>query len=363
MEATELDTPALVIDLDRVERNIDEMAQRSRDAGVRLRPHTKTHKMPEIAAMQMAAGAAGITVAKLGEAEVMVDAGFDDVLVAYPILGSEKISRLRSLRERARVIVSLDSVEVATGLGALGVEMKSPVEIYVEVDTGLARMGRPPGLPTFELVERLASIEGITIAGLMTHAGHAYRVVGTERETVVDNEVNDLVMTRELCAAAGITIAQISVGATPSARSEMSRSGVTEVRPGTYVFNDTTMMSLDVATEESCAAYVIATVVSRPTAERFVVDAGSKSLTSDGVGRPGWIRIAGRSDLTMAFLSEEHGVGTIDRSMGRTLDIGDKLELIPSHICPVVNLFDEVYTLRDGQVIGTFKVAGRGRSR
>ena len=364
MNVFDLDTPSLVIDLERVERNINEMAQRSRDAGVRLRPHTKTHKMPEIARLQLDAGASGITCAKVGEAEVMVAAGFTDVLIAYPILGPPKLARLQALRDRARILVSLDSVEVATGLGALGVASGSPVEVYVEVDTGHHRMGRAPGAPTAELVRQLAQIDGISIVGLLTHAGHAYgATVGPDRNAVVDREILDLVATQRLCAEAGVNVTEISVGSTPSARSEITHGGITEVRPGTYVFNDTAMISLGVATQETCAAHILATVVARPAPERFVIDAGTKCFTSDGVGRPGWIQVVGRDDLTMQFTTEEHGVGTIDLDRGGSLAIGDKLMLIPSHICPVVNLFDSVFATRDGRVETELVVAGRGKVR
>jgi len=364
MKTYDLDTPALIIDLDRVDTNIHEMADRAMASGVRLRPHTKTHKMPEIARLQVNAGAAGITCAKVGEAEVMVAAGFDDILIAYPIYGDEKLARLEALRETARIIVSLDSVDVARGLGRLGSRSGTPIEIYIEVDTGQHRMGRAPGEPTVELIQQIADIDGVSILGLLTHAGHVYGAASTtDRDLVVDREIADLVMTKEMAADAGVSFSEFSVGSTPSARSELLRPGVTEVRPGTYVFNDTAMMSFGVATEDTCAARVLATVVGRPTEERFVIDAGTKCFSSDGVGRPGWIRAAGRPDLTMSFTSEEHGVGTIDLEQGGQLAIGDKIEFIPSHICPVVNLLDSVFVTRQGDVIDEFRVAGRGKVR
>lgn len=364
MKVTDLDTPVLVIDLDRVATNIEEMARRSAAAGVRLRPHTKTHKMPEIARLQVDAGAAGITCAKVGEAEVMTAAGFDDILIAYPIYGEPKLARLRALREMARVLVSLDSVEVAEGLGRLGVATRQPVEVYVEVDTGHHRMGRPPGAPSAELVARVAEVDGVEVVGLLTHAGHAYAAATLdERDAVVKGEIRDLNLTRQLCADYGVTVREISVGSTPSARMEMGRDGVTEVRPGTYVFNDTAMISLGVATVETCAAHILATVVARPTPDRFVIDAGTKCFTSDGVGRAGWLQVVGRDDLAMRFVTEEHGVGALDVDRGGRLEIGDKLMVIPSHVCPVVNLFDSVYATRGDEVVGEIPVAGRGKVR
>ncbi len=363
MNLYDLDTPALVVDLDRLEANVEAMAARARGAGVRLRPHTKTHKTPEIARLQVAAGAAGITVAKLGEAEVMAAAGFGDILVAYPLYGAAKLERLARLRETARVIVSLDSVEVARGLGALGVASGDPIEVYVEVDTGLHRLGRPTGVATAELVERVAAVPGIAVLGLMTHAGHAYGAGPGELEALVEDEVAGLRATIELCARRGVEIPEISVGSTPTARAELGAAGVTEVRPGTYVFNDTTMIGLGAATEATCAAFVLATVVSRPSEDRFVIDAGTKCLTSDGDDRPGWLRVAGRDDLAVEFLNEEHGVGRLDPDRGRPLAIGDKVLVIPAHVCPVVNLFDSMTLVRAERVEGEWAIAARGRVR
>lgn len=364
MNVESLDTPALVIDLDRVERNVNEMADLARRAGVRLRPHTKTHKMPELARLQVDAGASGITCAKLGEAEVMVAAGFDDILIAYPLVGEAKLARLRSLRERARILVSLDSVEVAEGLGRLGVATNDPLEVFVEVDTGHHRMGRAPGAPSASLVAEVSRIPGVVVVGLLTHAGHAYGATSeVERDAVVAREIDDLIMTKGLCADLGVAVEEISVGSTPSARGELRRAGVTEVRPGTYVFNDTMMMSLGVATESTTAAHILATVVGRPTPERFVIDAGTKCFTSDGVGRPHWIKALGRDDLTMEFVTEEHGVGRFDPAWGGELRIGDKLRFIPSHACPVINLFDFAYASRGDEVVGEIAVAGRGKVR
>ena len=362
MAKPQFDTPALVLDLDRLEANIAEMARACTQAGVRLRPHTKTHKMPEIAKLQVAAGAQGITCAKLGEAEVMANAGIDDILIAYPIWGDEKLRRLAQLRERARVIVSLDSIEVAEGLSRFSTD-HDPLEIYFEIDTGQHRMGLPPTAQTAELIARVNDLSALKVIGLMTHAGHAYKArTEDEAQSVVLRELEDLTSVQLRCLDLGVPLTELSVGSTPSVRRELSIAGITEVRPGTYVFNDTTMMDLGVAKEETCALHVVATVVSRPSDNRFVVDAGTKSLTSDGVGRANWIKIRNRADLAMEFLSEEHGVGTLLENSG-SLKIGDQLELIPSHACPVVNLFDEVLLLRAGSVVDHWRVAGRGKSQ
>lgn len=364
MHVNDLDTPALVLDLDRVEENVREMALLTGAAGVRLRPHTKTHKMPEMAQLQRAAGAQGITCAKLGEAEVMAAAGFDDILIAFPLVGEAKIQRLALLRESARVLVALDSLEVARPLGALGVATRNPIEVYIEVDTGLHRVGRAPGLDTVNVVTQVARIEGIKVLGLLSHAGHAYKAVdGDDRRAVVARQIDDLLATQHECRRAGVEVAELSVGSTPSVREEMRHRGVSEVRPGTYIFNDTTMIRLGVATQASCAAHVLATVVSRPRRDRFVIDAGTKCLGADGLGQPGWIQVSGRDDLSMEFLSEEHGIGVIDPSSTAPPVVGDKLLLIPYHVCPVINLFDIASLTRAEQVEGTVRVAARGLVR
>jgi D-serine deaminase-like pyridoxal phosphate-dependent protein len=358
----EVDTPALVIDLDRMERNIAAMATTASAAGVRLRPHAKTHKSPEIARMQLDAGASGITVAKLGEAEVMADAGLDDLLVAYPIVGTAKLERLRALRERARVRLSIDSVEVGRGLASVASPAR-PVEVLIEVDTGHHRMGRPPGGPTAELASDVARIPGVEIAGLIAHGGHAYGAAPGELQRLSHREAADLAATAEACERAGVEIREISVGATPTAAWVAGPS--TESRPGTYVFGDVQQMRLGVATEADCAATVLTTVVARPWEDRFVIDAGSKSLTSDGGDGPpfpGRGVIAGRPDLRLDFLTEEHGVGHVEPG-GGDLRIGDRLRVIPLHVCPCVNLFDAAAGVRGDRVERDVAIAARGRSR
>ena len=350
----DLDTPSLLIDLDVLERNIASMAEVARSAGVRLRPHTKTHKSPRIARMQLDAGAAGVTVAKLGEAEVMVDAGIGDVLVAYPIVGEAKLTRLRVLLERASVRIALDSVEVAEGLGRVAEVIGRDVEVLVEVDTGLHRVGRPSGEPTVELVHAVSQVPGVKVAGLLTHAGQAYATSGpAELRAVAEREGHDLV-----------EISEISVGSTPTARHVATVAGVTEIRPGTYVFNDVQQMRLGVATEADCAARVLVTVVSQ-VGDRFVLDAGTKAFSSDGGDGPpfpGRGVVAGRPELRLDFMNEEHAVGHVEGD-GEDLAIGDRVQVIPLHVCSAVNLFDVAYLVRRGHVVDELPIAARGRSR
>ena len=363
MHLDDLDTPSLVIDLDTLERNIAEMGAVVRAGGVRLRPHTKTHKSPEIARMQVDAGATGITVAKLGEAEVMVDAGLDDLLIAFPLVGERKLSRLRALLERCEVRVSLDAVEVAEGVGRVGKELRLDVPVLVEVDTGLHRMGREAGDPSARLALDIAGVPGVEVVGLLTHAGHAYRALDAhELRRIATREVLDVVDTAERCEREGLRIGQISVGSTPTARIAAAVPGVTEIRPGTYVFNDVQQMRLGTATEATCAARILTTVVARPTAERFVIDGGTKAFSADGGDGPpfpGRGVVAGRPDLVLDFMSEEHGVGHLVGDA--ELRIGERLQVIPLHVCSTVNLFDVAFGVRDRVVEREIAIAARGK--
>jgi D-serine deaminase-like pyridoxal phosphate-dependent protein len=316
--------------------------------------------------MQVDAGAQGITVAKLGEAEVMVDAGLDDVLVAYPLVGERKLLRLRALLERASISVSLDAVEVAEGIGAVGTDLGRPVPVLVEVDTGHHRMGLPPGEPSVALAMAIARVPGIEVIGLLTHAGHAYQAADpAELHRITEREALDLIRTAERCREEGLELREVSIGSTPTARVGAQADGVTEIRPGTYIFNDVQQMRLGVAPESACGARILATVVARPTAERFLIDAGSKAFSSDGGDGPpfpGRGVIAGRPDLVIDFTTEEHGVGHLTGDAA-SLSIGDRLEVIPLHVCSAVNLFDIAYGVRDGLVERTIPIAARGRSQ
>lgn len=361
----QIDTPSLLVDLDVVQRNVFEMAEVVRQAGVALRPHVKTHKAPEIARMQLDAGARGITVAKLGEAEVMADAGLDDILIAYPIVGEVKLERLAALMDRAEVRVSLDTIDVAEGLGRVGVRRGVDVPVLVEVDTGLHRMGRPPGEPSSSLALEVAGVPGVDVVGLLTHAGHSYHAAdATELRSIAEREALDLLETAERCARMGLEMREISVGSTPTARIVAGVPGVTEVRPGTYVYNDVQQLRLGVATVEACAARVLVTIVARPTQERFLIDGGTKSFSADGGDGPpfpGRGFVIDRPDLILDFMTEEHAVGHIEG--GGALAIGERLEVIPLHVCSCVNLYDEALGVRGGRVDHEIAIAARGRTR
>jgi D-serine deaminase-like pyridoxal phosphate-dependent protein len=360
----ELDTPTVLVDLDVLEANLARTAGAAKQAGVKLRPHTKTHKSVALASMQVQLGASGLTVAKLGEAEVLLAAGFTDLLVAYPIVGDLKLMRLKELAQRATITVALDDLTVARSIGAIGRELGTPVSVYLEVDSGHHRCGHAPGAPSAALASEVAQVDGIRLAGLMTHAGHAYAATdsGALRSVALE-EARALVETAEMLEDRGIAVRELSLGSTPTFKylDEVASRyrAITEARPGTYVFNDINQVLLGVATEAECALGVLATVVSRPTQERVIVDAGSKTLGSDKNGE-GYGRIAG-SNGVLERLSEEHGILRVPRAA--SWSVGDRLTLIPAHVCLVPNLTASMVGVRGDEVVMELPVDGRGQNR
>ncbi|MEJ7763564.1 MAG: alanine racemase [Thermomicrobiales bacterium] len=361
-DQTGLDTPCLVVDEATLRRNVAGMAAFAAGAGVGLRPHIKTHKTPEIARMQMAAGAIGVTCAKLGEAEVMVDAGVTDVLMAYPTVGEAKTLRLLALLDRARVTVAVDSREAAAGLNQAMAARDRILDVYLEVNTGQDRAGVRPGDEVITLAREMARMPGLRLAGIMTHEGQANAAAPEDLEETALAAGRALVETAETLRGMGIPVGAVSVGSTPAARYTPTVAGITEMRPGTYVFNDNSAFRYGRLGPDDCALRVLATVISRPAPDRAVIDAGSKTLTMDGsLAVPGHGYVVGHPHATVARLSEEHGVVTLDRDEG--FRVGDRVEIIPNHVCPAVNLQDELFIIDDGRLSEVWTVAARGKVR
>lgn len=362
MHFSELDTPALLVDLDRLHRNIERMAVFANDRGIDLRPHTKTHKCPDIAKIQLAAGAVGITCAKIAEAEVMAAAGLDDILIANEIIGEKKFSRLIRLAQKARLCIAVDSEYGAKTLNQALEQANQNLEVVIEINCGQNRAGVLPGDPALELAQKVSNYRHLNLRGLMTHGGHSYNQ-STEDEIrkIGIDEGEVMVKTAELLRSKGIAVSTVSTGSTPTARYCGSVRGVTEIRPGTYVFGDLTQKQLFSCDLENCALSVVATVTSKPTKNRIVIDAGKKALTSDPNARVG--KNAGgyglivEKNTTITKLSEEHGVIESDSAF----EIGEKVRIIPNHACVVVNMFDEMYGIRNDQVEKILKIEGRGK--
>jgi D-serine deaminase-like pyridoxal phosphate-dependent protein len=361
------DTPEIAIDLARLQANIARAAASAEAHGVKLRPHVKTHKMPHVAALQIDAGAVGIQVAKLGEAEVFARAGITDIFVGYPLVGAQKIARLIQLLEQtnATISVAADSMEVALPIANAAAAAGIRMPLLIEVDTGLRRLGVQPGQAALDLARQLAELDGIELVGLFTHEGHVYTQAQSseEKRAMTNAACAAVVETAQSIRAEGIPVATVSVGSSGTFRFAVECDNVTEVRPGTYVFNDLSQMLQGAATSTDIAAFVIATVVGRPEATRAVIDAGSKVLTSDRllVNDPDTTfgSVAGYPGATVTRLSEEHGL--VELPPDTDLRTGDRVAIVPNHICPVINLTDSVSVIADGVVAEHWAVAARGR--
>lgn len=352
MRIEDLETPVPVIALDRVEHNLEKMQTYCRAHNLSLRPHIKTHKIPHLARRQVELGAVGITCQKLDEAEVMVDAGLDDILISYPLIGAAKALHLAALARRAKFTVAVDnSIAVDTAAKAARAA-GAPIGVLVEFDSGAKRTGVTTVEQAFALARSVQEADGLRFDGLMTYPSTA-----ATAEFVSE--------AKRQFAESNIGIAVVSGGGTPNAWHAHEIRGLTEVRVGTYIYHDRATVAAGAASLDECALHVHATVVSRPTADRAVMDAGTKSLTSDMVapsaGR-GYGLILDYPDAVIERLNEEHGM--IDLSGSRKKPaIGEVLRIVPNHVCVVCNLHDEIPISRDSRVIDTWRVAARGKTR
>ena len=344
----DLDTPCVLIDLGRVEANL-KRAQAHADAnGYALRPHIKTHKLPRFAQRAQELGARGITVQKLGEAEVMAAAGLDDIFLPYNIIGESKLARLRALNDKITIAVTADSPDTVAGYARAFADAGKPLTVLVECDTGTNRCGVQSPAQALALARQIEMAPGLRFGGLMTYppAKKPDQAEAWLREAI------------DLLTQAGIAVPKVTSGNTP----DMWRTGqsvVTERRPGTYIYYDRMQVAAGVASFDDCALTVLATVVSRPTPNRIVLDAGSKSLSSDIGALEGYGVLQG-TDITIKFLNEEHGVIEL-AAPSDTPRVGDRVRIVPNHVCVVSNLFDVVNLIDGETVVETVPVAARGR--
>jgi D-serine deaminase-like pyridoxal phosphate-dependent protein len=371
---TALLTPAVVIDWARARRNIRTMQAAASARGLRLRPHAKTHKSPLVGRWQLDAGAVGLACAKLGEAEVFADAGVIDIRLPYPLSPANSPRVLSLLARRVRLSFVVDHLAVARewshAMDAAGRE----VEVLVKVDVGFHRCGidpRAPGAVAF--VVEVARMSGLKLRGLLSHAGHGYLATSDAQLAAIARDEASLL--RGLAAAVRereVMIDEISVGSTPTARFSLDQEGITELRPGNYVYFDRTQVGLGAATLADCALTVIATVVSKPAPDRIILDCGSKTLSSDvarGAGAPSGYGIVFAdldgtrpdSGLLIDRLSEEHAVVTVASGATR-LEPGDRVRVLPNHSCVVSNLVDQAWLVEGQTVMGPLTVAAAGRS-
>jgi D-serine deaminase-like pyridoxal phosphate-dependent protein len=363
----EIPTPALVVDLDQLRLNINEMAERARRAGKNLRPHIKTHKTPFISHMQMRAGAVGIVCAKLGEAEVMAAAGIEDIFVAYPIVGHDKVERLLNLaRWVPRISTAVDTFEAARALNEAAVARGQCVDVIVEVEAGYRRTGIEPDERLVRFVrEIVSSMPGLCYKGLMYMAGDTCKDV--EREKQLAGELAGVKVATDAAAllqANGIETEVISGGSTPGAQYMDKLDGVTEYRVGCYVFGDMKYADLGAHTRDQMSLTVLTTVVSVPfmsEPDHFVVDAGSKTLThSDAMTTPGHGTFVQYPDLAVNVASEEHGAVHLPKNV-KPPTIGTKLDIYPNYVSDVVNLSDSLWVVQGDDVVAVWDVLARGK--
>jgi D-serine deaminase-like pyridoxal phosphate-dependent protein len=370
MLVSDLPTPQVLIDHRRLLANIDRVHALAASAGVLLRPHSKTHKSPIIAKWQIDRGAVGICCAKVGEAEVMAAAGVDDIRLAYPINPSNA-PRLLPLMERASLSIALDHMGVARAWSDAMRRADRTLDVLVKVDVGFHRCGIDPDAPdALDFIRAVGSLPGLRLRGLLSHAGQGYQATtANELCIVAQREVEILTTLRDRAAKDGIALEEISVGATPTLRYSLQYAGITELRPGNYVYFDRTQLSLGAASLGDCAMTVVATVVSRPAADRVILDCGSKTLTADlarGFGpTPGYGAVLTPDgttiDETLAIerLSEEHAIVRVTGPSA--LEPGDRVRVLPNHACVVANMVDEVLLVEGDRVIDKLPVAARGR--
>lgn len=343
----DLDTPTVLIDIDRVEANLQRAQAHATEQGYALRPHIKTHKLPRFARRQVELGAIGITVQKLGEAEVMADAGIADIFLPYNILGARKLARLKALNERVTLSVTADSPDTLVGYAATFTDGK-PLTVLIECDSGGGRCGVQTPAQALALARQIALAPGLRFGGLMTYPP----LHGVEKSNAWLTEAVALFQ------QAGIAVPRVSSGNSPDMWAPAS-APVTERRPGTYIYYDRFQVKERAAGLDDCALSVLVTVVSRPTATRVVIDAGSKSLTSDLLGMEGFGLVMG-TDLTVKGLSEEHGVIELPVASDWPR-IGERLRIVPNHACVISNLFDTVTLISGDEVREVVPVAARGR--
>ncbi|MGG4032521.1 alanine racemase [Paenibacillus cisolokensis] len=348
-----LETPCIVIDREVMSRNIRRMAGMAAANGVELRPHIKTHKIPEFAVEQRKAGSKGITVAKVSEAEVMAEQGIDDIFIAYPIVVPSKIDRVIALAKQNRISVGVDNVEGARALSKKAEEANLRLQVRLEIDTGLKRTGISPD-DVLEVGRAVSQLPGVELNGIFTFKGAVLRgEATTDLEAAGREEGWIMVEAANRLRSAGIDIRHVSVGSSPTAPFAAAVKGVTEIRPGTYIFNDRMLLRMGVCERGDIAAKVRVTVISVPSPFRAVIDGGSKTFATDvQPGKPplfmeGFGEIVGHPDAVLERMNEEHGI--IVSTAPHGLNIGDTLDIIPNHICSTVNLHNAVWLKEDGQ--------------
>jgi len=356
-----LDTPALLIDLDQFEQNLARMQHLIAGSHCRCRPHVKSHKSPIIAHLQVRHGAVGVCCAKVGEAEAMVAGGISDVHVTTPVSSPEKISRLVALARRADVSVVADHFDNVNALAEAASMSKISLKVLIEIDVGQQRCGLPPGAAAADLADRIANSRGLIFAGLQGYQGRLQAIVSfADRRREVERSLALLLETAEAVRNRGHPVEVLTGGGTGSSGIDIELGGLNELQPGSYVFMDSTYRRIEwepgQASPFEPSLSILGSVVSRPSAERLVLDVGWKTASSDS-GPP----VAKTTGWSFEFAGDEHGI--LHRTGGLSLALGDKIELVPSHCDTTVNLYDWFFGIRNGRIETVWPIAARGRSQ
>ncbi|HQU41712.1 MAG TPA: DSD1 family PLP-dependent enzyme [Pirellulales bacterium] len=354
---SDLDTPALCLDLDVMESNIRHVAATCRKHGVAWRPHSKGHKVAAIAQAEIAAGATGVTCAKLAEAEIMAAGSVRDILIANLVVGPQKVRRLVELRRTADPIVCIDHIDQALPISRAMSEAGLQVRAIVEVDIGLRRVGVLPGAPTVQLAKQLVELPGINFAGIMGYEGHLLTVADADQKAEqIRQALGTLVETKAALEAAGVACPIVSCAGTGSYLYAARQPGITELQAGGAIFMDAFYRHQCQVPDLGFALTVVTTIVSRPSPERAIIDAGRKTLHGDF--QPPFV--VGRDDVQVGRLSAEHGQLELAPS-AQNLRIGDRLELVPGYADLTTVLHNQYYCFRGGKLAAIWPIEGRGK--
>ena len=370
-----LDTPAILVDMDKLEANISEMAHMAAKAGLNLRPHTKVHKSTYISKLQIKAGAHGVSVSKLGEAAVYANDGINDIMIVHPFFGDHKLAALKNLLTKAKISCVVDSIKGAEGVSQVGLAVGGKIPVLLKIEVGSKRFGVLPGEPTLKMAKELSQISGIKLVGILSHESAFGEMSAAGVARLAFECASTMSATAKMLRKEGIQIKDVVLGSTPTARALCRYASnfpeITEIHPGAYVFGDWRYMNVFSMTEDECAASILVTVISTPSSDRACIDGGFKTFGADtllfmatrAAGFSSWTpsfgSVKGRPDISVARLSEEIGVLVLN-SPSKGVNIGDRLEILPNHISLAVNLHDKMYGVRNGFVVQEIPILCRG---
>lgn len=366
MKVHEIDTPALVVDREVMMTNIKTMQDYANQNGVALRPHTKTHKTPQIAKLQEEIGAKGVTVAKVGEAEAMAEDGLKDIFIANQIVGEHKLGRIKKLAETIHISFGIDSLEHIEQIEKVFEDADKKAQVLIEIEIGENRSGVIEEKDFIALLERLKKCQNVDYKGIFSHDGHSYSAESIEAcKDLYITGVKRTLSFAKIAEEMGWNDQVVSIGSTPPFTLGFDiLEGVTEIRPGTYVFMDLAQGNV-IGSYDQCAASVLTTVISKPTSERVITDVGAKGITmqirAKGITKTkGLGYIKGFDDVHVHAVYDEHAI-IYNEAFRNEINIGDKVQIIPNHICPVTNLYDYVHLVSNGEVVDQIPVKCRGK--